>query len=135
MTDKPKFYLAGPMTGLPDYNYPAFAQTKAELVEMGFDVSSPHEIDHEEGKYPRGTRPYTHYIKEGLKLLLTCDAIILLPGWQTSTGCRMEVTVAQWSGMTTHLYIPGASFPIANVEIEMQEDHAIIKVLDGWEDQ
>jgi hypothetical protein len=34
-------YVAGPMTGLPDFNYPAFRAAAAELREAGFDVEDP----------------------------------------------------------------------------------------------
>jgi hypothetical protein len=31
-------YIAGPMTGLPDYNYPAFEQARASLEAAGYRV-------------------------------------------------------------------------------------------------
>ena len=33
--DLPRLYVAGPMTGLPDYNYPAFDGAAALLAERG----------------------------------------------------------------------------------------------------
>lgn len=47
------YYLAGPMSGLPDYNYPAFEEAKKFLEEEGIKVRSPHEINH--GQHPMGT--------------------------------------------------------------------------------
>lgn len=34
-------YIAGPMTGLPDYNYDAFHAAQAELHRAGFVVMNP----------------------------------------------------------------------------------------------
>lgn len=40
------YYLAGPMTGYPKLNYPAFEKAVALLEEEGIKVASPHTIDH-----------------------------------------------------------------------------------------
>jgi hypothetical protein len=34
-------YIAGPMTGIPDSNYPAFNQAEIELRAAGYDVLNP----------------------------------------------------------------------------------------------
>lgn len=39
------YYLAGPMTGLPEYNYPAFGAAVKTLSEEGILVLSPHHVD------------------------------------------------------------------------------------------
>ena len=36
-----RLYVAGPMTGLPDHNYPAFAEAAARLRAVGYEVESP----------------------------------------------------------------------------------------------
>lgn len=51
------YYLAGPMTGLPEYNYPAFEKAVIALEEAGIKVKSPHTIDH--GQHEFETTPYT----------------------------------------------------------------------------
>lgn len=43
-----EYYLAGPMTGLPEYNYPAFEKAEVLLAENGITVRSPHRIDHQQ---------------------------------------------------------------------------------------
>lgn len=40
------YYLAGPMTGQPEYNFPAFEEAQKLLDAENIKVRSPHEIDH-----------------------------------------------------------------------------------------
>jgi hypothetical protein len=39
-----KIYLSGPMTGLPDLNFPAFHAEAARLRALGYDVINPAEL-------------------------------------------------------------------------------------------
>jgi nucleoside 2-deoxyribosyltransferase len=101
-----RYYLAGPMTGLPDFNYRVFEAEQKKLRSQGLDVVSPHSIDFGETEEKPGSLPYQTYIKGGLKLLLTCDAIILMVGWENSKGCLTELTVASACGMMILFYNP-----------------------------
>ena len=83
-------YIAGPMTGLPEFNYPAFNAVAAELRNSGVDVVSPTELHDGDT-----SRPYDYYLRLGLKALLDCDEIVLLPGWENSRGARLELAVAE----------------------------------------
>lgn len=86
-------YLAGPMTGLPEFNFPAFTDAAKRLRAQGYAVVSPHELhDHTD-------REWSWYIRRALKTLLVCDAMVLLPGWEDSAGCRLEVSVAEAIGI------------------------------------
>ena len=38
-----RVYIAGPMTGLPDFNYPAFNAAAAKLRALGLEVLNPAE--------------------------------------------------------------------------------------------
>ncbi len=100
-----KCYLAGPMSGIDDFNFPAFESAFSALSEKGIDVVSPHRIEHHEPQ-GRGTLPYATYIRAGLKLLLECDVIILLPGWQRSKGALIEMNTAKACQMGSDIYVP-----------------------------
>ena len=41
---KPKIYIAGPMRGLPDFNYPKFNYYAAIYRSVGWEVENPAEI-------------------------------------------------------------------------------------------
>lgn len=70
-----KLYIAGPMTGLPDNNYPAFHEAARDLRARGYEVANPAE----------------HVIQ--------CDAVAVLPNWQTSRGATIKVNLALQLGM------------------------------------
>lgn len=92
-----RIYIAGPMRGRPEYNFPAF-RTAAELFRRrGWIVVSPVEVG-----LLFGNNPEVHgseYIREDLIHLARCHAIALLPGWEASTGARCEVAVALTLGL------------------------------------
>ena len=90
-----KIYVAGPMTGYPDCNYPAFNQAAEDLRDLGYDVVNPAESTLVDAHY-------TDFLREDLRLVLDCDAIATLPGWEHSVGARNEVMVAGVLGMPVH---------------------------------
>jgi len=88
-------YLSGPMTGLPDLNYPAFQFAAERLRAEGVQVISPHEIT------PPGAGPWSWeaHMRADLAALLTAEVIVMLPGWETSRGARLEKAVADALGL------------------------------------
>ena len=82
-------YVAGPMTGHPECNYPAFMAASWQLRNAGFRVWNPAErVD------SHVARHYVDLLRDDLKGLLECDGVAILPGWEFSVGARNEVTVA-----------------------------------------
>jgi hypothetical protein len=98
-----RVYISGPMTGLPEYNFPAFTTAAERLRMMGHEVVSPHEVGHDDNGAP-GSILWSAYIRRDLVEMLTCDAIHLLPGWENSRGATLELYVATQVGMTVHIY-------------------------------
>lgn len=90
-----RLYLAGPMTGLPEENRPAFRAAASRLRERGHDVVNPAELD--VGNVSGWTR--RDFLRRDLPELLTCEAVAVLPGWRQSEGATFEVYVARWFRM------------------------------------
>lgn len=88
-------YIAGPMTGYDDFNFPAFRQAAADLRERGYTVISPHEGAHNRDL----TKPWDYYMREDIRLLVECHGLALLPGWGKSKGAKLEKYIAKKLGM------------------------------------
>jgi len=92
--DKPmRVYISGPMTGLPDLNFPAFYAAAAELRARGLDVVNPAEINAE------NPGSWESCMRADIKALCDCDALVMLPGWERSKGAHLEVHLAHRLGM------------------------------------
>lgn len=93
-----KLYLAGPMRGLVDYNYPAFHLAAARLRAAGYEVFNPAELT-----FPwdeEGSRKAM-----GAELAWICaesDAVVLLDGWERSLGATAEIATARALGLAVY---------------------------------
>ena len=87
-------YLAGPMMGLPENNFPAFNAAASLLRSQGWEVVNPVEVGQEFfGNDP--STPPEKYIRADVALILErCSAMALLPGWERSVGARCEAALA-----------------------------------------
>jgi len=81
-----RLYVSGPMSGIPDCNYPAFEAAATELQLARYIVVNP-------AANAIGAS-YREIIKEDLRDLMTCDGIATLEGWWGSKGATLEVHVA-----------------------------------------
>lgn len=86
-------YISGPMTGMPELNFPAFHDAAARLRAAGRTVINPAEICTAIGLQ------WSDYMRKDLAELVKCDVIHMLPGWQQSKGARLELYVATELGM------------------------------------
>lgn len=94
-------YIAGPMSGLPEHNYPAFNAAAQMLRGFGYGVLNPvHSERH--NPTPGTPQPWDWYMRHALRMICDADALALLPGWQRSRGATFEVHVAHVLGMEAH---------------------------------
>lgn len=89
-----KIYIAGPMTGIPDWNFPSFNATAKKLRDAGHTVFNPAETDNGDT-----SRSWDYYMRKDLQMLCQADSVAVLPGWQRSRGATLEVSVAEAIGI------------------------------------
>lgn len=100
-----RVYLSGPMTGLPEFNYPAFESAAGFLRSTMFEVYSPHEWEqtNNDGRFnlPIAFADYCYYICR------IADAVVVLPGWRDSPGATAEAYLARALGKPVLEYSDG----------------------------
>ena len=103
-----KLYIAGPMSGYPQFNYPAFHAAAEALGALGYEYVSPAELDSEElqklamqskdGSFKDiecANETWGDMLARDVKLVADIvDGVCLLPGWEQSRGARLEAFVA-----------------------------------------
>lgn len=85
-----KVYISGPMTGYVDYNRNSFFSAEEQLRAQGYRVLNP--------AFAPKDLSYAEYLKLSMVMVEICDIVVLLPGYQFSTGSKLEVTYAQALG-------------------------------------
>lgn len=86
-------YIAGPMTGYADFNYPAFRAAETQLVAAGHEVLNP--VDSEKHNTTGKPQTWDWYMRHALRMVIQAEGIALLPFWEQSRGARLEHTVAE----------------------------------------
>jgi hypothetical protein len=99
-----RLYVAGPMTGIPQNNYPEFFNVERYLRDRGYDILNPARIDqlYNQSLAPR---PWNWYMRKAIHMLVSCDGVATLPGWRQSRGASLEVDVARRLEMGVRPYL------------------------------
>ena len=87
-----RIYLSGPMTGLPEHNYPAFHAAEAALFDRGYEVINPAR------PAPDGWE-WLDYMRRAVRDVSEADGLAMLPGWINSRGARIEHKLATSLGL------------------------------------
>lgn len=103
--DRPFYYLGGPMTGIPKFNFPRFHEVGNILRDNGYNIVSPAELDDPEteaaalqsedgapGSGSANGESYEDFLGRDIIIcaLPTCLGMICLEGWQNSRGASAE---------------------------------------------
>ena len=112
MKRKPTIYIAGPMRGYADGNFPAFDRQERVLKEQGWEVINPATLDRTEGCPPNGHEnfdPVTDYEdqefmrealgRDCLVICKTCTAMYMMSRWEKSRGAKTEWHLAKALGL------------------------------------
>lgn len=103
-----RVYIAGPMTGYVDLNFPAFHAAAADYRKRGCFVINPAEINggadelvkHAEMSPAQRDDHWRNCMRNDINALLGCEMIVMLDGWTKSKGARLEHHIARELGMT-----------------------------------
>ena len=110
-----KIYVAGPMRGIPEFNFPAFNVATKKLRAEGHEVFNPAEKDNQRhgtdiskgnatGDENLAAKQHGFNLREALAedldyICRQADAVALLPGWQNSKGALAELATARALGL------------------------------------
>ena len=109
-----KLYVAGPMRGYPEFNFPAFHAAAKRLREEGHTIFSPAEKDEEvhgaefSKQFKTGSLEDATSMGFSLRRALgddlkwickEADGIYLLRGWEHSKGALAEKATAEALGL------------------------------------
>lgn len=99
-----KVYIAGPMRGIPEYNFPAFDYAARRLRQGGHEAINPAELDRVVGVHEWTTPLPDGFMASAMKrdLVAICDhadGIVLLPHWRLSKGAAVEKALTDLLGL------------------------------------
>lgn len=109
-----RIYIAGSMTGKPEYNYPAFHAAAVRLRKQGHFVLNPAEISGLFGTPEEIAASFEAFYDADIAIggalasavtdadlaaVRSCDAIYLLRGWEKSRGAKKELAEAIAHGL------------------------------------
>ena len=110
-----KFYVARPMRGYPEFNFPAFARVTKALRSQGHEVFNPAERDNEKhgtdiskgnetGDEKLAAAQHGFSLREALSadcqwICEHAEGVVLLPGWKESKGAVAESALGTALGL------------------------------------
>ena len=117
-----KYYLAGQMTGIPQFNFPRFVEVANRLRMIGMEILNPAEIDNdydreqalasETGEEGSVTSTWGQCLGRDIKIVADdVDGVILMDNWHLSKGARLEAYCGIISGKQFHTYTDHGLFP------------------------
>ena len=103
-----KVYIAGPMSGMPMLNQNAFHEAEKNLKRSNLfrEIINPAKLDtsqdiEEQEQHALTDKEYRkNAIARDLSLLVECDSIYMLSGWENSKGAQVEHALANYLGLT-----------------------------------
>jgi hypothetical protein len=99
-------YIAGPMSGMPKLNHDSFnnAENRLEKSRIFNKIVNPASLDITftedlEGIAATDNEYRRNAISRDIDLLLNCDSIFMLEGWENSKGAQVEHALANYLGL------------------------------------
>ena len=98
MSERTTIYIAGPMTGVEDLNYPLFNEVAGKLRAEGYNVFNPAELDGGPQDSTGDGSLLAEFMVRDLPYVIAADVIALLPNWRESRGANLELLTARICG-------------------------------------
>lgn len=123
-----KLYIAGPMTGVPQFNIPLFNFAAERLRAQGHEIINPAELDSpamqalalaspdgDLAKLEKETsETWGDVLARDVKVIADgVEGIVVLPKWYLSRGARLEVFVGLLTGKRFFYYLPTERWSLA----------------------
>ena len=120
-----KVYISGPITGIDFGNRFAFSCARNALELCGYEAVDPSEVQLGDDA------TWTDYMRADLKLLLDCDYIYMLEGWENSRGARLRISTSmpittcrsRWDSPTLRSASPQPSLTLRRKRNEWRNRH------------
>ena len=94
-----KAYISGPISGVVNPTVIFKEAKEALILVMDWEVFNPMNIafpsTKEEKRELQKVGEWVYYMKRGLRELLECDCLVLLPGYKDSKGAMIEKKLAE----------------------------------------
>lgn len=115
-----KLYLAGPMRGLPLFNFPQFDSAAKWLEGEGHEVFNPAAEDGVADILDQFPVELARacFARDTQWICLEADAVALLPGWHNSKGAKAECALALAIGLEVYYLhaMPSGEWYLTKVE-------------------
>ena len=85
-----KVFIAGAMTGIPEFNRPLFNEVAKQFEDNGDVVLNPAVL-------PDGLKHH-EYLQITLSMIDVCDKVVMIDGWKMSVGATVEYHYAEDMG-------------------------------------
>jgi hypothetical protein len=92
-------YISGPVTGVPENNLPAFSAAAFRVMDAGHTPIVPHD-------FVQKGMTWEDSMRVCIRVMMSADAVLVLPGWEGSRGALVEVRIARDIGMPVSEEIP-----------------------------
>ena len=139
-------YIAGPMRGYRDFNFPAFFDMESKLQRLGFLVLSPARHDTEiYGDTFKSKTGKMADLKNGFNLrsafswdadciLRRVDSVVFLDGWEKSSGACIEYALAKIAGLKAYderlkeITAGTANISVQSGEVRIPSDRPVTQI-------
>lgn len=129
-------YISGPMRGFPDFNFPAFDKARDFYLDAGFSVISPADVERaidgpDAHALPENPKQHAYAARDIVAIFYFADHVVVLPGWEKSTGARAEVALAHWLKVPVQEFQTGNRIEPGDVTLTVKQAAEAVSVLTG----